>query len=311
MVLLVAKINKLYSKLENLHHGRSSSSSSSSEEANLSGSLEGFLSDVSNSLSKFSTSSKTTSFPWIHECLELIPTANNAFAKLVVAIDHPATKWEASSMEEYLNFTLVLLDLFNSISSSLSHLGHAKLSLSHGLNTLALKHLKPIDPISLNKELLRREKARERKEEEGKGGSCTSKEEVIHKGIMVMESLGFWVCGVVLSCLCGACDEMRKFGGGFVKDSIDELDSRAFSGVTSKLLIELKEVKEVNEAADCLVAAIGDGGIGSGGEAEELRRRLEVLEKGLEGFRKEVDCLFMEVLSARNQLLHGFRHIKE
>lgn len=297
MALLVAKINKLCSKLENFQ----------SSEA-LSASLEAFLSDVSNGLSKLSTSGSETimSFSWIQQCFELISMTNKAFAKLIVAIDHPLSKWGASSVEEYLSYTFNLLELFNSITASLSHLRQARLLLSYGLRLeenspdLALKYLKAIQPMSLKKEFRRRE--RERREK----GSCSSKEEVIHKAVMVMESLGFWVCGVVLSCLCGGDNskeygEMRKFGGGFWEASFGELDSSAF---------ELKEVEEVNDSVACLEAAIIGNGERSG-EAEEFSRRLEVLEKVLEGFENEVDSLFHEVLRGRNLLLNGFQQRTE
>ena len=307
MVLLVAKISKLYSKLENLHHHGQSES--------LSASFEGFQSDVSNCLNKFSSlsskpGSEILSFSWIHQCFELISLINKAFAKLVVEIEYPASKWEAASVDAYLKYSLNLLELFNSISSSLSHLGQARLSLSHGLcleeksSALALKNLRSIQPImSFSKELVK---------EKVKDASCSGKEEVIHQALMIMESLGYWVCGIVLSGLSGVdkpYSEMRKFGGGVVKfSSFTRLDSSVYEVIVEKKG-ELKEVKEVNEAVACLVAAIAVGK--SSVEAEELRRRLEVFERHLDGFGKEVDHLFNEILSGRNQLLNGFRQLKE
>lgn len=305
MVLLVAKISKLYSKLENHHHSQSEA---------LSASLEGFQSDVSNCLNKFSSlgskpGSEILSFPWIQQSFELISLINKAFAKLVVAIEYPASKWEAASVDAYLQYSLNLLELFNSISSSLSHLGQARLSLSHGVileeksPALALKTLKAIQPISFNKKLVR---------EKVKEASCSGKEEVIHQAIMAMESLGYWVCGIVLSGLSGGekpYSEMKKLGGGVLKfSSFTRLDASVCEVIVEKKG-ELKEVKEVNDAVACLVAAIANGK--SSDEAKELRRRLEVFERQLEGFGKEVDHLFSEVLSGRNQLLNGFRQLKE
>ncbi|PON74317.1 Protein BPS [Parasponia andersonii] len=306
MVLLVAKISKLYSKLENLHH--------QSQTEALSASFEGFQSDVLNCLNTFSSpsskpGSEILSFSWIQQCFELIPMINKAFAKLAVEIGYPASKWEAASVDEYLKYSLNLLELFNSISSSLSHLGQARLSLSHGVSLeekssgLALNKLRAIQPMSFNKELVKGKV---------KDASCSGKEEVIHQAIMIMECIGYWVNGIVLSGLSGndkPYSEMRKFGGGFVKfSSFTRLDSSVFEVIVKKKG-ELKEVKEVNEAVASLVAAIAAGK--NSGEAEELRRRLEVFERHLEGFGKEVDHLFNEVLRERNQLLHGFRQLKE
>ena len=52
---------------------------------------------------------------------------NKAFAELAVDIDYPMNKWKVDSIEGYLNYTLSLLELLNSMSSSLSHPGHAGL----------------------------------------------------------------------------------------------------------------------------------------------------------------------------------------
>ncbi|CAJ2645850.1 unnamed protein product [Trifolium pratense] len=62
------------------------------------------------------------------------------------------SQWDVDSIEWYLNYTMNLLALLNSISSSLSNFGLARLSLAHGLTllekekslSLARKHLKAI-----------------------------------------------------------------------------------------------------------------------------------------------------------------------
>ncbi|XP_062118193.1 protein BPS1, chloroplastic-like [Humulus lupulus] len=306
MVLLVAKISKLYSKLENLHHHHQPSQTEA-----LSASLEGFESQVSNLLKKFqSLELEILSFSWIQQCFELISLINKAFARLVVEIEYPASSWEASSVDEYLKYSLNLLDFFNSISSSLSHLAQARLSLSHGVNleekspALALKNLKPIQPFSSNKELVK---------EKVKEASCSGKEEVIHHALMVIEGLGYWVCGVVLSGLSGddkIYSEVRKLGIGFVKfSSFIRLETSVYEAIVEKKS-GVKEVKEVNEAVAKLVTAIS-GGKSSDDEAEELRKKLGVFEAQLEVFGKEVNHLFDEVLSGRNQLLNGFRQLSE
>ncbi|KAM6570740.1 hypothetical protein CsatB_018725 [Cannabis sativa] len=304
MVLLVAKISKLYSKLENLHHH--------SQTEALLASFEGFESQVSNHLIKFqSLGLKILSFSWIHQLFELISLVNKAFARLVVEIEYPASKWESSSIDEYLKYSLNLLDFFNSISSSLSHLAQAKLSLSHGVSleekssSLGLKNLKPIQPFKPNnkKKDLVKEKVKD-------GSSLSCKEEVIHHALMVMESLSYWVCGVVL---CGLSSddevyfEVRKLAIGYVKvSSFIRLESSVYEFVVEKKN-GVKEVKEVNDSLAKLVDAISDEK-SYDDEAEDLRKKLGVFEAMLEGFGKEVDHLFNEVLSGRNQLINGFRH---
>uniref|UniRef100_A0A803P9M6 Uncharacterized protein n=1 Tax=Cannabis sativa TaxID=3483 RepID=A0A803P9M6_CANSA len=271
MVLLVAKISKLYSKLENLHHH--------SQTEALLASFEGFESQVSNHLIKFqSLGLKILSFSWIHQLFELISLVNKAFARLVVEIEYPASKWESSSIDEYLKYSLNLLDFFNSISSSLSHLAQAKLSLSHGVSleekssSLGLKNLKPIQPFKPNnkKKYLVKEKVKD-------GSSLSCKEEV------------------------------RKLAIGYVKvSSFIRLESSVYEFVVEKKN-GVKEVKEVNDSLAKLVDAISDEK-SYDDEAEDLRKKLGVFEAMLEGFGKEVDHLFNEVLSGRNQLINGFRH---
>jgi hypothetical protein len=60
------------------------------------------------------------------------------------------SKWKSRSVEEHLKHSLSLVDLLNSISSSLSHLGQVRLSLAHVLSlvkgspSLAIEHIKTI-----------------------------------------------------------------------------------------------------------------------------------------------------------------------
>lgn len=314
MVLLLQKIDKLYSKLENYHHHNHQSQA-------LSSSLDAFQTLVSNSLNKLFLNSKSAdsevpSFPWIQQCFQLIPIINNAFAKLVVAIDYPMSKWEADSVEEYLKYTLNLLEFCNSITCSLSHLGKERLSLSHGLSlvensspSLAVEHLKQIQiqPKGLSKDF-----RFQGNDEHGKERFPISKKSVIHQALVVMEGMLFWVCGVLMSHLVGDSKpylEMRKSGGRLVSSLISGMDVSVGDAIIEKKGI-LKEVKETNDSVASLVSAIVIGKK-SGAEAEELQRRLEVFEKMVEGLGKEVDCLFNKVLAGRNQLLDGFQHQKQ
>lgn len=118
MVLLLERISKLYSKLENHHHHHAADPRQSKA---LSASLEAFQSDVSGCLNRLRLNSKPgselLSLTWVRQCFGLIPVINRAFAKLVVDIDYPISKWEIASVEEYLKYSLILLEPFENSKS--------------------------------------------------------------------------------------------------------------------------------------------------------------------------------------------------
>ncbi|XWS35549.1 hypothetical protein CRYUN_Cryun20dG0006600 [Craigia yunnanensis] len=302
MVLLVERLSKLYIKLENHHHHQS-------EADVLSVSLQAFRSDVSNCRNQLLNSkpgSEILSFSWIQKCFELLPLTNRAFAKLVVDIDYPMSSWEVTSMDEYLNYGLHLLELLNSVSSSLSHLAYARLSFAHALSllenspSLAIKHLKAIQPQSSRKDY----KGQENKEDgDEKFSSC--KERVVNQALMEIKSIGFWVCGVVLASLSGEAKpylEIKHLIARFNSALLIGVDSCIFDVIEEKGEI-LKEVKELNNAAASLASSIVSGK--SRDAAKDLERSLGVFEKQLEALEKQVDNLFSEVLAGRNeQLLH-------
>lgn len=324
MVLLIEKISKLYSKLENHHHHHHHHPHHKSEA--LSASLQAFQSDVSNTLNQLSLNSKPgseiLSLPWILQCFGLLPSIHRAFAKLVMDIDYPISKWEAASVEEYLNYSLSLMELFNSMSSSLAYLGHARLSLAHALSlvenspSLAIERLKAIQPRSFNKDF------KEGKvKEDGKERTCSGEEKNIHQALTVMKSIGLWVCGIVLSGLCSDGKpylEMRKLVCGLLNSSFDGFDSSIYEVVMEQKGV-LKEVKELNDTVACLNAALVEGKNSEATKdlegkleaANDLERKLEVFEKLLESLQKEVDHLFSEVLAGRSKLLDCLRPQKE
>ncbi|XVE76768.1 hypothetical protein DITRI_Ditri13aG0007300 [Diplodiscus trichospermus] len=306
MLLLVERICKLYSKLENHHHHHHHQS----EADVLSVALQAFRSDVSNCLNQLLNSRprlEILSLPWIQQCFELLPLINKAFAKLVVDISYPMSCWEVASVDEYLNFSFPLLELLNSVSSSLSHLQHARLSFAHALNllgnsdsspSLAIKHLKAIQPQSSSKDYGKQEI---KEDDDEKFSSC--KERVVHQALMEIKKISFWVCGVVLASLSGEAKPYLE-----IKQSIAWLNNALLIDVDScisDVIVEkgevLKEVKEVNDAAASLASAIVSGG--SSDAAKDLERNLGVFEQQLEALEKQVDDLFSTVLASRNELL--------
>ncbi|KAM1064483.1 hypothetical protein ACFXTH_028511 [Malus domestica] len=317
MVLLLQKFNQICTKLVNHHHHNHHPSQPA-----LSASMEAFQTHVSNSLKKLlplssskSAGSEIPSFPWIQQCFELVPIIQSAFAKLVVEVDFPMSKWEAASVDRYLKYSLSLLELCNSVSSSLSNLGKARVSLAHGLSLVknsspssALEHLKAIQfqPKGLSKGI-----RFQGSEEVGKGSCLISKETVIHQALDIMQGMVFWVGGILMSGLAGNPKPYLE-----VRNSSGRIVDPLLSGLYPRLdeIMErnggLKEVKELNDAVAGLAAAIRTGK-NSGAEAEELRRRLEVFEKFVDGLGKEVDSVFDKVLAGRNQLLNGLPQQKK
>ncbi|KAL3516427.1 hypothetical protein ACH5RR_023329 [Cinchona calisaya] len=153
-----------------------------------------------------------------------LPMIDQAFAKLVVDLDYPISKWEAATSEAYLKYSLnkiQIQDLGNNFK---------------------------VQGIKENEEKL-----------------SSDKESIIHEALP-----------------------------GYHAYRRDHTKAEY-----------LEEVREVNDAADELVADIkcvkGDGA------AEILSRRLDVIEKALQGIGKQTDCLFSEALAARNKLLNSIR----
>ncbi|RVX00347.1 hypothetical protein CK203_024607 [Vitis vinifera] len=189
--------------------------------------------------------------------------------------------WEVDFMEEYLNYSLSLLELLNSINASISHLGHARFSLSHALSLVehssssAMEHLKAIQPLG-----------------EGKACKEENKRSVRERPFSGKEEPYL---------------EMRKLADSSANSSLKGLDAGVHEVIMERSSIP-KEVKEVNDAVPCLLNAMV---MGKGNNAaEELKRRLEVLEKTLDSVQKEVEDLFSEVLAGRNELLDILRRRK-
>ncbi|KAK8516567.1 hypothetical protein V6N13_097849 [Hibiscus sabdariffa] len=312
MVLMVQKLSKLYHKLENHHHHHRA------EVDVLSASLQAFRSDVSNCLSQLSSNpnpgSEILSFPWIQQCFELLPLINKAFLKLVKHIDYPMTSWEAASLDHYLNYGLHVLELLNSASSSLSRLSQARLSFAHALSlvhnspSMAIEHLKAIQPQSSSVDI---KGLLDKEDSEEKFGSC--KERTVNEAMVELKSIGFWVFGVVLASLSGETKpylEMKQVIAGFnTALLIDVIDSCVFDVLVEKGET-LKEVKELNDAANCLVSAIVAGET-SDAAAMDMEGKLGDFEKKMEVLEKQVDALFSKVLATRNEVLHCVRQRKQ
>ncbi|KAJ1400259.1 hypothetical protein SESBI_29643 [Sesbania bispinosa] len=306
MVLLAHKFAKLYTKLENHTH-----SPTHHESEDFLASLQAFRSEVSRFIGQLALDlkprSEILSLSWIEKFLGLLSITNKALAKLAVDIDYPMSTWEVDSIEGYLNYTLCLLQLFNSISSSLSHLEQSRLSLSHGLTllenspSLATKHLKPIQPGCFSTKF-------DEKFCTGsdKGRFFNGKEWVIYEAVKEMKSLGFWVCGILLSGLYSDGKpymELKKMASGFDGSLVLTLDSKISEDLMEKDPI-LKEVKEVNDAVAELV--VGSDEV-KHDVAKKLQTKVHMFEKLTDVVKAKVDDLFSKVMTQRTELIDSFR----
>lgn len=250
--------------------------------------------------------SEILSFPWIKRCVELIRVQHRAFAKLLVEIDYPLRKNdEGSSGDEFFNYTLILLELLNSISSCIANLAQTRLELSHALSLSAIDRLKPIGTSDVSKGSIKEDETGETCVEVVKSG----KEFVVCRALMIMKRICLWVCGIVISGLSGNAEEfmeMRKpsIGEELGISAFDRLDLTVHRAI-SEYGVRLKEVKEVNDSVELLVASMAAGK--SRDEAEGLQKKLEVLEKEIDDLRNEVDSLFSDVLEERSKLLDCLR----
>ncbi|KAK6933924.1 Protein ROH1-like [Dillenia turbinata] len=296
---------KFNSKLENHSHHHDQTEA-------LLASLKAFQSEISVGLNLLASNSKPgfeiLSFPWILKCLEIFPIMNKAFSKLLVETNYPLSTWKGNCIDEYLNYSLRLLDMFNSISSSLSRLSHARILLSHAVSlipnspSLAAEKLKGIQLPSLGK--VCGEKAAKKDEIEV---SSINNEWVIHQALVMMKSIGFWIGGIVLSCLCGDVKpymETREMASEISDSLAINLDERVFNEVLQNHGA-WKEVIEINEEVDRVFAAMAtaDGSKA----AEELKRRLQVFDKFLGEVKGKTNHLFSEVMAQRGELLDCLR----
>nr|XP_027186812.1 uncharacterized protein LOC113784755 [Cicer arietinum] len=223
-------------------------------------------------------------------------------------IDYSMSQWKVDPIEEYLNYTMSLLELLNCISSSLSHLGQTRLFLAHGLNLtlvkekshyLAIKHLKQIQPLILG--CFSNKFGKHFYTQHHKANTFFGKELIFHEGVKEMKSIGFWVCGVFLSCLYGDVKpymELRKIVGGFESSLVATLDIK----ISEKLVKKKPSFREIEEI---------DNGVAADevrtDATEELKRKLCELEKLSDDISKQVGHLFDGVMMQRNELIDGFR----
>lgn len=279
----------------------------------LSASLSNFRSEMSNLRNQLALKSESEflSLPWFLRCYEMLNMSNKAFAKLVVDIDYPMSKWGDAATQEYLDYTFNLMNLLNSISSSLSHLSQAKLELSHALS---LVKNSPSSAVQLLKKIqLKGPRSNFKQEFLAKSDEtgCSEKECVILQALLVTKRTGLWVLGLVLSGLCRDTKpylEIRKSVALSDCSLPEELESRV-----CKLIVEkpgvMEELRQLINKATARFAEVKPGERWNDAAEKELKTRLELLENLIQGIDKQTNYMFSEFLAARDKLLDGFRHM--
>ncbi|WOH04395.1 hypothetical protein DCAR_0623804 [Daucus carota subsp. sativus] len=276
-------------------------------------SLQAFRSEVSNSLAKLMLNSdhgpEFLSFKWLQECFEVLAVINRAFAKLVVEIDYPMTQWEVTSMEEYLGYSLTLLDSLNSISSALSQLSQARVLLSHALsvNENTLVEFRPLPKIIYK--IFGNDLKVINVAGESKRKGVHGKELVLHEALLVLKNIGSWVCSVVASGLCSDAErylKMKNTAEKYVLSPLIALDSIVNHKIVQNKEV-VKEMKAVNDTVKGHVLANGKGA----DFCKELQGRLEAIEKAQTGIEGDVDLMFSYVLAVRKELINTLRQRKQ
>lgn len=230
------------------------------------------------------------------KCFQLITFTNRALAQMVAEMDYPMTRWGAKSTEEYLSYSLNLLDVLNSITSSLSHLNQARVSILHSLVSNHFAGNKNLLKISVP------DTGKDFKLEDsitvGMDGNKvdTDKEFVVVQALRVSKKVEFLALGFVLSGLCSHPKpylEMRKLClDGFKDSTLEGLDLRLCKEVGEAMLME--DLREINRGID-------------GVSVEEMKGRLKVMENAIKAVEKAANDMFYDVLGRRNKLLDNIR----
>ncbi|KAL2897577.1 Protein BPS1 chloroplastic [Bienertia sinuspersici] len=288
MVVLIKKSSKFRRK-SNPKLDHSESIAQKSFQSYLSESLHRLLADQKHG-------SNSLSLSWFIPCFKFLQGMNRAFAKLVKDLNYPISKWKGNFAEEYLSYTLNMLDALNSISSSISHVGISRLTLTHAISLIsnspssAIQHLKPIIPRKVKVE---------NPKNKGVGSFNCDEEKVIHEAMMKMKGINLLILRVLVS------------GLSEVNGDLSWLNSAELEGFDLNFSDSLvvKEIEEVNEAVKRIKDGLVEEQLSSKNElvAEELKKKLGEIENLMEMVNKEVNCLFSEVLARRSELIDCLR----
>ncbi|KAJ6909991.1 hypothetical protein NC652_020868 [Populus alba x Populus x berolinensis] len=274
-----------------------------------------------------SRSSVTINFSWLSSALAFLSFTHN---QAITLLSNPKL---TDSLNFYLDDSLKLLDICNSIASEIERLRHRRLLLK-----LAL-HLFNNNNNSEDAEKLRRARAsltdwdnnlKGPRYESSKNlehlvidlafmlkevprGKISSDERIVRRTIHSVGLVTVFVAGVVVAALRGSTElgvAVRAPSEFLWADSFNILNSAisAESGKKRHLLEELDDVEaRLREVIGVMDDAGGEKGESLNGAVKELERVTETLGEGLERLSNGVNEVFNTVMSSRKEMLERMR----
>lgn len=274
-----------------------------------------------------SHSSVTINFSWLSSALAFLSFTHN---QAITLLSNPKL---TDSLNFYLDDSVKLLDICNSIASEIERLRHRRLLLK-----LAL-HLFNNNNNSEDAEKLRRARAsltdwdnnlKGPRYESSKNlehlvidlafmlkevprGKISSDERIVRRTIHSVGLVTVFVAGVVVAALRGSTElgvAVRAPSEFLWADSFNILNSAisAESGKKRHLLEELDDVEaRLREVIGVMDDAGGEKGGSLNGAVKELERVTETLGEGLERLSNGVNEVFNTVMSSRKEMLERMR----
>ncbi|CAA0827240.1 Unknown protein [Striga hermonthica] len=279
-------------------------------------SLNDFQSEISSFLKetmlKLAKAPKSLSMPFFQNLFELINFADQAFAKLTTKIEYPTSQWGGKATHEYLNHSITFLQMLNSISTLISHLSQARVTISRALSlieknstNMAAKYLK----ISQGTKISNPSKCTFNVEGLSTGvekkPGCEKKERVVLEALIVVKKIGFFALGLVMSRLC---EDEKMYRGEVGVFSGDDPCKMVLDLGFRKEVVAVMDIRGPMEEVNRAVERLSNGKFECGA-VKELKERLKVLDNCVEFVEKEVKGLFCEVLGVRSKLLDNIRII--
>lgn len=273
-----------------------------------------------------SHSSVTINFSWLSSALAFLSFTHN---QAITLLSNPKL---TDSLNFYLDDSVKLLDICNSIASEIERLRHRRLLLK-----LAL-HLFNNNNNSEDAEKLRRARAsltdwdnnlKGPRYESSKNlehlvidlafmlkevprGKISSDERIVRRTIHSVGLVTVFVAGVVVAALRGSTElgvAVRAPSEFLWADSFNILNSAiSRPGKKRHLLEELDDVEaRLREVIGVMDDAGGEKGASLNGAVKELERVTETLGEGLERLSNGVNEVFNTVMSSRKEMLERMR----
>ncbi|KAJ6901320.1 hypothetical protein NC651_019175 [Populus alba x Populus x berolinensis] len=274
-----------------------------------------------------SHSSGTINFSWLSSALAFVSFTHN---QAITLLSNPKL---TDSLNFYLDDSVKLLDICNSIATEIERLRHRRLLLK-----LAI-HLFNNNNNSEDAEKLRRARAsltdwdnnlKGPRYESSKNlehlvidlafmlkevprGKISSDERIVRRTIHSVGLVTVFVAGVVVAALRGSTElgvAVRATSEFLWADSFNILNSAisAESGKKRHLLEELDDVEaRLREVIGVMDDAGGEKGGSLNGAVKELERVTETLGEGLERLSNGVNEVFNTVMSSRKEMLERMR----